>query len=1221
MKQLLIIILFVGSINQSLAQIGEHFEVFEIDNELMLLKDDQVWWQNDTEETYLGKIRQIPDNSVIPKLKVRDELLDGLIKKFLSEVLATAKSTGKDSIFQDAFVLKSGITAVAYQYEQGASYEVQLGKKVVGSGNTEISEFETVGEVFNKLIEFFSKQSETIDYRLERTYQGRHIHYNIYEGSTSIRPFYICFHPTGYSDDRMDVVLNKLGLQNSAEFIEVLFGERQLKQINGRYTLRNNLQGLNSKDFLRFVNGGSNTTFSVETSRKTVENLQQARNRGDFGFIARYLERELRNPHADRKIFYIEPTDPIFVQDSVLEYWNGNQFSLISSRLLPENLTSYILPEVSHRIRTGNPTEIQSDSFSVVDEKHLSFRFENENYTVLSVSSNGMISYYYIIGWDQVADKTELINLLIQYGLPERSKVNLKQYRDQLALITSDNGTIQVEAWDPVNRKKVLLVDNIPADLQDDIRSELMIEAVLDQYIDNPKVMNLTYYGLDSLAENMIAIKFAYDQPLLLIAQDTEKVTKQLTGADYSDKESGFYEALVNDESIDSSLFYFEAGNMPFVRQSDGSVFSMSENVLVQLTTISDDQYSYSSFAGWMENIASEYSKFEESAVINYWQPNGSYVAYKYPEQNLEGLYSALKPELGFIAVENFSQFSDDSLFVNQLVTKIKKDAPIKIHGNRADQVWMTQIGNELYLNISGFDDMVFFSEDTTGIISADYSDLLKFLKRRVLSNLDIVIDQAAFIANQWLLNLKADDQFFLIKEAIIWKLTGNVTFETYLGNEPIVRKMSIEYGNVQQINTDAVDNVFISKGGGKWRFWKDGGDTFHAPAASFPEFLSSGQEQQLTNALRSMYLADSELSIKAIGITGKAGGYSIYNADDKSWMIFPRVGQGILSVLNTPEIPPATVDSLLSYTKGKAHSLDYYETSGTVFLIDNSSKHLLRLISYENPVIVNLANVEILLNPSDSTLFEKFLTEVSNPAYSELKGLQKMELNDNRIVMWELADAFRTLILPNVVDANSMVLTQKNSQKLIGEKSVLDRYFTFCAGTGSEAEVYVPESQKLYSFHHVAAKKWIVKWSDKAIAEIGLSADDFKFLMNTAEDINLKLVGKLYSYPPNTDLYYDAKGYYYRSGNWIIYGLTTFNSGKPLRYSYDKFYNTINNTGYFNPKSTVLADMFGTTDIDIVITKICDEVIRVGNPRQAVKNKWGFNDNQQKASLYGNSF
>jgi len=1169
------IILIISAVLNFSILTAQDIEFFSINGELVIREGNHFTLQKSNDKVYLGALNQIPQNRGFPNLEQRDSLLNALLIQFLEGVVNKAKNTNKDTVFVDGFILKRGITAIGVKYFNADTYKVFIGKIFDETINPlYYDEPETEKDLVLRIKEYLELQtgvafrfSDNIILSNEHGYNIKFYIRDIMDNyfsviirtNSSLRSLYE--ETETYSFNTFYNWMISFTLEEHEKYEHNSTHPRMIYRFCGEeFSLKIQLNP-DTRNKHRILNGIKKLKITSETGTVFIQNIGQAIHRGNYKFIADYIYREVMHPFQNREIIYLEPKDPIFVQDSVLDIHKNGQFIRISNTPIDLIYADFVFPELMHRLDLNNATEIDGP-LKKVDSTSISFKFLNEDYHVIATENivEERIQYFYIRGYSNIPDQQEFVKLLSTIDFEERNEILVKIFGEDVLIVTSKRGGgFAIRKWNR-EKKEFRPIATIQHKLSD-IQKDMCIEAVFKNYMEYKERVNIYLHNPEDYKKlNGLLFSFSNEKDLRLYLHRTsddgtvKKTSLKNERFKIDQERKSFYKAILDSDRFFGDLRLIQNNEIPIIANANQQFGIFITDTIAPLITLDQGSYDSSIENKLISILSSQYPSYQEEAIILHWQNNNEnnseYIIIEYPKLQKYGVISGIPRITDFIQVEGLKPFASNSNLVHALLKNVlersgKINAIIKIIGDPTDPAWYVEIDslnflaghrlNQLYWLGNGFD---------TNVDSiADFlSHLSCFVNNSKIDKPEI--QYMTQINGYWIYALQSN-QFIMYayNDSGFRVFKGEMENNEYWQDTVYLNSLLSEFDRVDTIITNIYNGVYISESNiivseskRIVSLWNDSLKEHHRPSTYFPEYTDN-QREVLLNELASMFYNDNSFELSASNDISSKKAFGLYSSENKKWFYLENKRNPTFKIAKNidEDLPPEIVDLFLENSRS-AVEYHFESLDGSYFYLD-SDNTLSRIITLNNaPSWTNLGELDSISNDYLPELFYATLNFISaNIDIDTLVYFKHFNLPDNQVVLWGDQNTKQTIIREKN-NGETKSIEQELYKKFIGSSGLLDQFFTECLNMNNPEKIMCFQVSQILGIYNPETKYWFLE-SDDTIAKTLIEPEVFDTINSDSDTIRkLRLVNVLMKkHSENPRLNYSENGFFFYYKDEIV--------------------------------------------------------------------------------------
>ena len=1193
-------------------------ELFKVGEELIVRDGVRFLWQNNDELIYLGSLKRLPGNGTIESFECRSDLLNALIQDFLTGVLVKAQQLGRDSIFDDGFIIERGVTAVGVQYESGKPYTVYVGQRIVNSTQSGGSNTpQTLDQLMEGLASYLNETEGTATFRFEKELirtsgefaNVRAEYYRIMGSREMVLQIVYAEYPE--YDPRIQNILTKSDnsefstflkhlLDNQTEYVS--YWESGSNHVNSGFHLSSisYVTYLDSQEAIAALSSNEQTEVTVEKDTVTISNLEMAKERGQYQFIADFLLREIQHPLDNREILYMGAGEPIFVQDSVLDYYANGRFNRVLDKPINSAYQDFILPELLHRVKRDMQTSIAGE-IELVSDRVIAYQFKDEVYSVVADGNSSSVNYYFIIGWRAADDKPGLLKLLVDYKIPTREPIQIKQIDNKLLLITPAIDGLKVDLWNPDENKRKTLA-RLPLTLTDKQR-EMALTAIVERYESNPDDCNPNIHEPELHADaNHLIISFSDNKEKLFLYSLNSNIRQvELEGSSYQKKWKILYQDVMSREDFQGSLKVLNIDGSPVVFDNELNVWFLSGQSLVKLITFDKRRKNTFLTQKLLKTLIDSYSRWQEPAVLKHWASDSSYIALHYPGADVRGLVSNTPISTPFLQIEGYDGFEVKEQFTNGLIRKYAEEAvdqSVTIRGTPTDEAWLITLGEKHYLYGQKLNKIHWLGE---GFLSREN-------QAQLLAHLASLVSEYSIkpeIASMKLINGGQVFAFRLEPKTIRFLsdasensqvLYGDLKQSIYFEEDNFLQALLSNFSSQDSLGTSVFSSTRVTETSNRIAIWDDQSNRLHEPVSSFPSY-DQGQRTTIINILVSLFKLNPGFAIKPSNTISTKDAYGIYDAENQTWYYVPKLNNDTpIRVTEVEEqLDRRIVDRLLENAKDGS-KIYQYSSEGEVSFFLRSDGQLNRVyiqsgVANWHPPLGNIKDISTERLPGLYEALIKWLA--GHLPVEELSEFEYFELENNDVAVWlsESGDRFQTIVVQKP-DSEVAIFEQKHHSYIQDNELFLDVYFSELSDMSDPMAIRVLRvDDRFKSFYNPEGNRWFIRVNPGDIKENHLDYATFGAILSSdnkaMKALLVKTLFRFHSDKPK--IHFTMQGFYFYKGNQLIFN----RKAEPNKvYAVDttalkeRIRNNIQNP----------LQKFNATNLDQVVSKIFDCIINDGN-------------------------
>ena len=1132
------------------AQFSSESEAFKVNDQFVIRDGENFTWQKGNQLLHLGSLKKIPSYRNLESYDDRGALFNSLLSQFLDGVIKEAQQQNRDSIFINGFGINdSELKALGVKYKEGDPFAVYVGLKEYKEEVDKVAP-ESFSKLFQNIAEKLNENS-TAKYSVA-TYKksGKrwsNCHHILRDGKDIFR-----LHQhirTSQSTDNVNEVLQIIGASSYGSFISRLL----TKPTEFKYS-KNNSHDLNvntslTEKELQIIQDaflGKDIQKKLVQKQIEVRDLEIAQQRGNYGFIVDYLKRSVKFPDTIgrpiRQILYTKnPSDPIFIQDSVLDYYESGRFHRVMDQRIQKKHKDTILEELLHRINAQKSTKIEG-KVEEINNVGLRFSFEGEDFDVIARKRTGkdVLDFYYIVGWENIDNPENFIKRLEKAEVEKRERIQIEIINDQLLMMYPQQFNYSVFLWNEATKEKNEITSvslNLSQQQQD-----LALLAVLDKFQNIEREFH-TVTTANNLSSNELILFFQNEQKRLHLYTYRENKSPKhvvLLGKQYNEKHQPTYDILLKTDDLEGEFSMWTVGDQSFLVDKTNQVWSIKDNKLQPLLQL-DRKRELNSIGEKLITLIQDQEN--QSYEVVYWNENDEYVVISDQDNGSLKIVSERPNLSSIIEVQGYAPFANKEqiTFTQDILEILESNANSstgEILGEPSNNAWLFTTGNNVYLAGNDLKSLQNLGNQYDVTIGAD-PVLLNHLQNWISKtkiNPEISLLQKR--SDGWLYGVES--QPFTVhvfrpnNDLKNQRLEGTILQKDYQ-NKPFTNALLSSLNTMEVIHTNVINEVQISTSGNQLMIWNPNENTPHFPAPQFPN-LKGANQRQLLGLLSSFFTKNTSFKVIPEGILDNSTIYSLYSEQDATWYLIPKEENQVTKIRNLDRTLGSMFAKEVLQHKG-VYDYEYSENSNVHFL-QTQDNELIRVVMNNNiPKWTSMGRTDGIQKEQQETLYRKLLNVLAiNQSIDTLKGFRFQELDVHKVLLWkDINTKFRTIIQPKIANANALDFLQDKHELLSNNKQVLDHYFSqIYAGVSSNSIKVFNIGNEFTSFYNESDGSWHFNRGGGPVKTTKITNATFERLNTIGSDNHKMLLADiLYKHHTNQpNLKYAARGFYYFPNN-----------------------------------------------------------------------------------------
>lgn len=1148
------------------------FQLYKIDNQLVVREVNKYYWQNKEQKVYLGELINIGAN-----WSESNSNFINLERKLLKRSIELAEDEHRDSVFNLGFKLDGQIDAIGVRFLNDSAHTLYVGRSddQVTSNNTnrivesnlnsvndlvaiigDYCKFKTGNKpkivAYRDTIEIETEPFQSTPYQ-DFEFKPAYVTVLRVEVEDSINHdfnFDLQFHSYPNDSEVISDFLPFLGLDRDEFFVRIFNGRLEhsyttdlndtwgildfmptqedidsMVNIFNRkpetrsdyqtflyksvfYSYSENSLKVSGKDFIEFLYEFNNTrNYFIETFYQGM--LSEGVITGGNRFLYDLIRKKITSNNLELLYHKTSGFTKIFALDSSLYYWDYNSgFVEVLSGGINRSFADHILEEISVRImdklefRLIQPPIYLNDSTVVT-------KFKEEQFSVVSMkNAENILSHFYIIGWEQIEDKDQLLNFLAVNEIDNRVPIEIYAVGHKIVLVTPLDGEFIFSLWNSEEGSNTELA-RINKVLTSNQR-EILLRAIVDQFqiSEDPNTCQPSIYALEDCADNELILSFENEEAnnLHLLKKTSDGIIDLYSEHNHRPENNSFYSALLKMLDADQVLNIDKESGQVFALDSKGRIWSMINGNLENILQLNDPSLAIDDVRPYLNVLLNNYQRNPIKAQVNI-NEDYDYAFIKYGATQTTGLIDRNLDSKVLVEINNIEEFDETQPeFIRNLLDEISISdfQSVDIIGKPEESTWLTRIDDSYYLSGVSEQKLVYLGDgyDVLAENRSNRNVLDKYLFGLYEKQWNIELSNISFRDSKWIYGFKrTPNAINTLNTLTNHRMTfdGELTQEDYLSTVSLFDELQIDFEERDTVFSQKRGEVIVSSSADQIALWTTTASEVHLPAPSFPE-AEDGLYFQLVNELIKDYKEDPNFEVIPLGMDSKGETYALYLEEGQTLELlskekydqplvlkdiaFNEVNDNLLQALNTNS------DSKIAYYR--LLSIDNY-----AFLLSDRND-IIRLDDLSKPDWESIGNLNDLKTETQKGFTQALLKEFAgNQSIMQIPEFTFFNLDKTQTGLWRVEDAFSTFIYDQSSSTSSLI-DQNIHQDLIWRDSTLVDKFFYDAKNSNESDIFSSliwskESQSDFrSYFNQTENTWTIEFNDATMKSLMIEEDDF---------------------------------------------------------------------------------------------------------------------------------